>query len=84
MTEMQLVSVSAGLVAVMFGLLATVIGWIGGRAINSIDAMRDKLSEVAGELHSRINGIDNRVVAVETRFEAHCATHPGFNIKNAE
>lgn len=69
MNETQLLTLAAALVAAMFGLLTTVIGWMGSRAINSIDAMRDKLGEVAGELHTRINGIDNRLIRVETKLE---------------
>lgn len=69
MTETQMLTLAAALVAAMFGLLTTVIGWMGNRAVNSIDQMRDKLNEVAGELHSRINGIDSRLVKVETKLE---------------
>lgn len=69
MSETQMLTLAAALVAAMFGLLTTVIGWMGNRAINSIDSMREKLNEVAGELHTRINGIDNRLVKVETRLE---------------
>lgn len=69
MTETQMLTLAAALVAAMFGLLTTVIGWMGNRAVNSIDQMRDKLNEVAGELHTRINGIDSRLVKVETKLE---------------
>lgn len=69
MSETQLLTVAASLVACMFGLLATVIGWMGSRAINALDAMKEKLNEVASELHQRINGIDTRLVRVETKLE---------------
>lgn len=69
MNETQMLTLAAALVAAMFGLLTTVIGWMGNRAVNSIDQMRDKLNEVAGELHTRINGIDSRLVKVETKLE---------------
>lgn len=69
MTETQMLTLAAALVAAMFGLLTTVIGWMGNRAVNSIDQMKEKLNEVAGELHTRINGIDSRLVRVETRLE---------------
>lgn len=69
MTETQMLTLAAALVAAMFGLLTTVIGWMGNRAVNSIDQMKDKLNEVAGELHTRINGIDSRLVRVETKLE---------------
>ena len=71
MSETQLLTIASALVAAMFGLLCTIIAWIGGKAINSIDSMRDKLSEVAGELHDRINGLDRRVTVVETRCDNH-------------
>ena len=71
MTETQLLTISSALVAAMFGILCAIIAWIGGKAINSIDSMRDKLSEVAGELHDRINGLDRRVTVVETRCDSH-------------
>lgn len=69
MSETQMLTMAAALVAAMFGLLIAVISWIGSRAINAIDQMKDKLNEVAGELHTRINGIENRMVKVETRLE---------------
>ena len=82
MTETQLLTISSALVAAMFGILCTIIAWIGGKAINSIDAVKDKLSEVAGELHNRINdlsgelhtrtgALDRRITVVETRCDSH-------------
>lgn len=67
MSETMLLTIAASLVASMFGLLSVVIGWIGARAINAIDGMREKLNEVASELHTRINGLDRRVTVVETK-----------------
>ena len=67
MTETMMLAVAASLVAAMFGLLTAVVGWIGARAITAIDGMRDKLNEVAGELHTRINGLDRRITVVETK-----------------
>lgn len=69
MTETQLLTIAAALVAAMFGLLTAVVGWVGSRAINALDSMKEKLNEVAGELHSRINGIDGRLIKVETKLE---------------
>lgn len=65
-----MLTMAGALVAAMFGLLTTVLGWIGSRAISRMDAMGDKLGEkldnMAGELHTRINGIDTRLTRVET------------------
>lgn len=66
MSETQMLTMAAAIVAAMFGLLATVLGWIGSRTIAALDAMRNKLDEVASELHNRINNIDRRVTIVET------------------
>lgn len=78
MSETQVLTMAAALVAAMFGLLATVLGWIGSRTITALDAMRDKLDEVASELHNRINNIDRRVTVMET-FQQTCqhAQHRG-------
>lgn len=66
MTETQMLTMAATLVAAMFGILSAVLGWVGSRAIATLDAMRNKLDEVASELHQRINSIDRRVTIVET------------------
>jgi len=67
-TETQMLTMAAALVATMFGLLCSIIGWIGSRAINAIDQMKEKLNEVASELHQRINGLDRRITVVETEY----------------
>jgi len=69
MTETQMLTVAAMLVSGLFGLLAVVIGWIGSKAIAKLDQVVDQLSSVKNELHTRINGLDNRLVKVETQLE---------------
>ena len=59
MTETQLL-------IILVGILATVIGWMGSRVIVRLDMVVDRLNNMAGELHTRINGIDSRLVRVET------------------
>lgn len=73
MTQAEMLAIAGSLVAAMFGILATVLGWIGSRAIARMDAMGekigDKLDNMAGELHTRINGLDMRLTRVETIVE---------------
>lgn len=69
MSEAQVLTIAASLVACLFGVLATVIGWMGARVIVRLDAVVEKLNVVAGELHTRINGIDTRLTRVEARTE---------------
>lgn len=89
LSDTQLLAVAAALVATMFGLLCTIIGWTGSRALKSIDDIRaqlasmaldmhDKLTEVAAELHSKINGTKDRIGILServTRIEEHCKIH---------
>lgn len=75
MNETTLLALAASLVAAMFGLLCAILGWLGNRIYNKVDEMSKSLTSMAGELHTRINGIDRRVTVVETRC---MDTHPGF------
>lgn len=63
MTETQML---AALVASLFGLLSVIVGWLGSRVIVRLDTLADKMDGVKSELHSRVNGLDNRLVKVET------------------
>lgn len=82
MTDHAMLTVAASLVATMFGLLCALLAWLGNRLYNKVDEMSNSLTRMAGELHTRINNIDTRVVAVETKLDmgAHCSTHPGFRV----
>jgi biopolymer transport protein ExbB/TolQ len=67
MTDQTLLSIALSLVATFFGLLVALIAFGGTKVLNKLDAMVDKLNDVASELHQRINGIDRRVTVMETR-----------------
>lgn len=68
--ETQLLTLAGMLVAALFGVLTTIVGWMGSRVIQKLEDVVDKLNEVAGELHERINGLDRRITVVETRCGA--------------
>lgn len=69
MTQETLFSLSLSLVGALFGVLTLIVGWIGSNVIKRLDILSDKLSEVAGELHDRVNNLDTRLVRVETRID---------------
>lgn len=69
MSDTQLLAISASLVATLFGVLVTVLGWLGNKFYAKLDEISKNLVDMAGELHDRINGLDRRVTKVETRFE---------------
>ena len=78
MTETQMLTMASALVAAMFGLLATVLGWIGSKTFEKLDEVVKSITIVKDELHERIseyqetqaekwNGIERRLSVVETR-----------------
>ncbi len=69
MTETTMLVVASSLVATLFGLLVTIIGWLGNKFYAKLDEISKNLITMAGELHERINGIDRRLVRVETTID---------------
>ena len=66
MNETLLLTIAASLVATLFGVLVAIIGWLGNKFYAKLDEISKNLVQMAGELHERINGIDRRLVRVET------------------
>lgn len=70
MTDTQLLTIASSLVATLFALLIMMTGWLGNKFYNKLDEISRNLTAMAGELHNRINGIDRRLVKVETHCES--------------
>lgn len=73
MTEAQLFTMTGWLVAALFGLLCAILGWIGNKIFTKLESMSEGLSEIASELHEKVNGLDRRLTIVETK----CITNHG-------
>jgi predicted PurR-regulated permease PerM len=69
MQDNTMLTVAASLVATLFGLLVMLVGYMGSSIISELKAMREKLNEVASELHARITGLDMRITRIETKIE---------------
>lgn len=69
MTDLQIMSAGSAFIGVLVAVLVALLGWQGARIIVRLDLMVDRLNQVSGELHTRINGIDTRLARVETRVE---------------
>ncbi len=69
MTDLQLIGAGGALIGLLIGILVAVLGWLGSRIIVRLDLMVDRLNQVSGELHTRINGLDTRLTRVETKVE---------------
>lgn len=69
MSEEQMVSTGAWVIAGLVGLLVALIGWHGNRIHRAIDMQNEKLDELSGTLHGRITDLDRRVTRVEVAVE---------------
>lgn len=69
MNDTFLLTISASLVATLFGVLVAIIGWLGNKFYAKLDEISKNLVHMAGELHERINGLDRRLVRVETTID---------------
>lgn len=69
MSETQLLTIASSLVATLFGLLVTVLGWLGSKIYTKLDEMSNTMHSIASDLNERINDLDRRVTVVETRCD---------------
>lgn len=69
MNDTILLTIAASLVATLFGVLVAIIGWLGNKFYAKLDEISKNLVQMAGELHERINGLDRRLVRVETTID---------------
>ena len=63
MTDAQLLTISAQLVAALFGLLILILGWMGNKLSTKLDSMTSIFDEIKREIQK----IDNRVTRLEER-----------------
>ena len=64
MTDAQLLTLSAQLVAALFGLLTLILGWMGNKLSTKLDSMTSIFDEIKREIQK----IDNRVTRLEERY----------------
>ena len=63
MTDAQLLTISAQLVAALFGLLILILGWMGNKLSTKLDSMTSIFDDIKREIQK----IDNRVTRLEER-----------------
>ena len=71
MTNAQMLSFYSSIVIVLFGIVMTLLGWMGTRLYSKLEEMSKSIRSIEGDLHERVSVIDKRLVAVEAkcRFE---------------
>lgn len=63
MSDAQLLTLSAQLVAALFGLLILILGWMGNKLSTKLDSMTSIFDEIKREIQK----IDSRVTRLEER-----------------
>lgn len=73
MSDAQLLTLSAQLVAALFGLLILILGWMGNKLSTKLDSMTSIFDEIKREIQK----IDNRVTRLEERYRYERYEHDG-------
>ena len=67
MTDTQLLTIAATLVATLFGMLVTLLGWLGNKIYSKLDELSRTMHSIEGDLRGKIGDLDRRMTVVETR-----------------
>ena len=64
--DQQMMNTLLQLIGGLLGLLVVVVGWIGNRIHLRLDAINDTLGKIDKDLGDKVNGLDRRLVKLET------------------
>lgn len=67
MSDTQLLTLAAALVATLFGLLVAILGWMGNKIYNKLEELANSMHSIEGDLRGKIGDLDRRVTVVEVR-----------------
>lgn len=70
MNENFIITITTSLVAVFFGLLVAVLGWIGNKIYTSLENVSRGLRDMEKELMLKLTDMDRRITRVETVHHA--------------
>jgi hypothetical protein len=70
MNENFVITIATSLVAVFFGLLVAVLGWIGNKIYTSLENLSRGLRDMEKELMLRLTDMDRRITRIETVHHA--------------
>ena len=70
MTETTMLSVLGVVCATLFGLLCGLLGYGGNKLIEKMDQLYARMDNYISNIHVRVNGLDNRLTIVETRYRS--------------
>lgn len=70
MSDNFIISIATSLVAVFFGLLVAVLGWIGNKIYASLENVSRGLRDMEKELMLKLTDMDRRITRVESVHHA--------------
>ena len=70
MSDNLIISIATSLVAVFFGLLVAVLGWIGNKIYASLENVSRGLRDMEKELMLKLTDMDRRITRVESVHHA--------------
>jgi len=70
MNENFIITIATSLVAVFFGLLVAVLGWIGNKIYTSLENVSRGLRDMEKELMLKLTDMDRRITRIETIHHA--------------
>jgi predicted PurR-regulated permease PerM len=79
MSEHDVLTSAATVVASLFGMITLLLGWLGNKIYDKLTEMSDTMHRVESDLHGRITDLDRRVTVVETK----CTMPHATGIKRA-
>lgn len=70
MNENFIITIATSLVAVFFGLLVAVLGWLGNKIYTSIENVSRGLRDMEKELMLKLTDMDRRITRIESVHHA--------------
>ena len=83
MAEAQILTMATTLVATLFALLVTVLGWIGNKIYTKLDEVNQTMRQIEKDLGIRLHDIDRRLTKIET-VSSIPSTHKNIVFKHAK
>jgi uncharacterized protein YoxC len=75
MNENFIITIATSLMAVFFGLLVAVLGWIGNKIYTSLENVSRGLRDMEKELMLKLTDMDRRITRIETVHHATITAH---------
>lgn len=70
MNDNFIITIATSLVAVFFGLLVAVLGWIGNKIYSSLENVSRGLRDMEKELMLKLTDMDRRITRIESVHHA--------------